>query len=133
MQMLDSSCRVGFVPRGSLEEEAKCSRLDPPATPTGLTPPRPHGTTYWVAAGRLLAGEYPGAQDDDTAAIRLGRYLDAGVDFFIDLTENGELEPYEDRLYAEVAARGKEVEYRRFPIRDLSVPRSPDQMREILD
>ena len=61
------------------------------------------------------------------------RYLDAGIDCFIDLTEVGELEPYEDRLYAEAAARGRKVEYLRFPIRDVSVRQSPDKMREILD
>ena len=98
-----------------------------------MTAPRPHGNTYWVDAGRLLAGEYPGARDGDAAVIKLGHYLDAGVDCFIDLTEDGELEPYEDRLYAEAATRGKKVEYRRFPIPDVSVPRSPEQMSEILD
>jgi hypothetical protein len=98
-----------------------------------VTPDRPHGNTYWVQPGRLLAGEYPGAPNGDTATARLRRYLDAGIDCFIDLTEKGELEPYEDRLHAEAAARGKKVEYRRLPIRDVSVPRSPDEMREILD
>ena len=98
-----------------------------------MNPERPHGNTYWVQPGRLLAGEYPGAPNGDTASARLGRYLDAGIDCFIDLTEKGELEPYEDRLHAEAEARGKKVEYRRLPIRDVSVPRSPDEMREILD
>ena len=98
-----------------------------------MTAPRPHGNTYWVDAGRLLAGEYPGARDGDAAAIKLGQYLDAGVDCFIDLTEDSELEPYEERLYAEAATRGKKVEYRRVPIPDVSVPRSRDEMRVILD
>jgi hypothetical protein len=93
---------------------------------------RPHGNTYWVQPG-LLAGEYPGASDRDAATARLRRYLDAGIDCFIDLTEAGELEPYEDCVYAEATARGKEVEYRRLPIRDVSVPQSPEKMREILD
>ncbi len=98
-----------------------------------MIPRRPHGNTYWVEPGRLLAGEYPGDTNGDAASTRLGRYLDAGIDYFIDLTEAGELEPYEDRLHAEAAARGKKVEYRRLPIRDVSVPQSPDGMREILD
>lgn len=94
---------------------------------------RPHGNTYWVQPGRVLAGEYPGASNDEAATTKLRRYLDAGIDCFIDLTEAGELEPYEDRLYAEATARGKKVEYRRLPIRDVSVPQSPARMREILD
>ena len=93
---------------------------------------RPHGNTYWVQPG-LLAGEYPGAPSGDAATAKLRRYLDVGVDCFIDLTEAGELEPYEDRLYAEATTRGKEVEYRRLPIRDVSVPHSSDKMRQILD
>jgi protein-tyrosine phosphatase len=94
---------------------------------------RPHSNTYWVQPGRLLAGEYPGAHSGEAAITKLRCYLDAGIDYFIDLTEAGELEPYEERLYAEAMARGKEVEYRRLPIRDVSVPQSPDKMREILD
>src|SRR5688572_22596973 len=98
-----------------------------------MIPEHPHGNTYWVEHGRLLAGEYPGDRNGAVASTRLGRYLDAGIDYFIDLTEPGELEPYEDRLHAEAAARGKKVEYRRLPIRDISVPQSPAGMREILD
>ena len=98
-----------------------------------MMPTRPHGNTYWVEPGRLLAGEYPGDTNGDATSTRLGRYLDAGIDYFIDLTEDGELEPYEERLHAEAAARGKTVEYRRLPIRDMSVPRSADGMREILN
>ena len=98
-----------------------------------MIPRRPHGNTYWVEPGRLLAGEYPGAPDGGDAVTRLRQYLDVGVDYFVDLTEQGELEPYEDLLHAEAAARGKKVEYRRFPIRDGGTPKSPAQMCEILD
>jgi protein-tyrosine phosphatase len=98
-----------------------------------MIPKRPHGNTYWVDPGRLLAGEYPGAPYGGDALTKLRQYLDAGVDYFVDLTEQGELEPYEDCLHAEAAKRGKKVEYRRFPIRDGSTPKSPGQMCEILD
>ena len=96
-----------------------------------MTAKRPHGNTYWVEPG-LLAGEYPGAANGDASTTKLRRYLDACIDCFIDLTGSGELEPYEDRLYAEASACGKQVEYRRFPINDRGVPESPDHMREIL-
>ena len=97
-----------------------------------MTEKRPHNNTYWVEPG-LLAGEYPGAANGEAASTKLRKSLDAGIDCFIDLTESGELEPYEDRLYAEASACGKQVEYRRFPINDRGVPESPDHMREILD
>jgi protein-tyrosine phosphatase len=98
-----------------------------------MIPKRPHGNTYWVEPGRLLAGEYPAEPYGSAATTKLRQYLDAGVDYFVDLTEDGELEPYEALLHAEAAERGKKVEYRRFPIRDGSIPKSPGQMCEILD
>jgi hypothetical protein len=64
-----------------------------------MIPKRPHDNTYWVEPGRLLAGEYPGASNGDAASAKLRQYLDAGVDYFVDLTEDGELEPYEARLH----------------------------------
>jgi hypothetical protein len=94
---------------------------------------RPHGNTCWVQPGRLLAVEYPGARNGEAATSKLRRYLDAGIDCFIDLTEASKLEPYEGRLHRRQRRGGKKVEYRRFPIRDVSVPQSPAKMREILD
>ncbi len=90
--------------------------------------------SYWVEPGRFLAGEYPGSLDDSEAAEKIGRLLDAGVTFFIDLTEVGEygLKPY-DHIAQEVAARGQRmVSHRRLPIRDMSAP-SPESMRFILE
>jgi hypothetical protein len=81
--------------------------------------------SYWVKEGKLLAGEYPGAADADAALQKLQRIREAGVDFFLDLTEAGEgLRPYE----AAVAP----LEYRRMPIRDLGLP-SSGEMIAILD
>jgi hypothetical protein len=92
---------------------------------------RPDGNTYWVQPGRLLAGEYPGAQNGDESITRLRRYLDAGIDSFIDLTEEGELEPYEDRLNGEAAARGKKVEYELFAAMDKAAfRRSPETVEQ---
>jgi hypothetical protein len=54
---------------------------------------RPDPNTYWVVAGKLLAGEYPGARDPEEARRRLRRFLAAGVRHFIDLTEVDELSP----------------------------------------
>ena len=94
---------------------------------------RPHGNSYWVHPGRLLAGEYPGANDPVVARPRLDAHLDCGVTYFLDLTEEGELAPYESDLRALAATRGVAVEYRRMPVVDLSVPQQRQEMVAILD
>jgi hypothetical protein len=91
-------------------------------------PPKPAPNTYWVIAGKLLAGEYPGARDPEEARSRLRKFLAAGVRHFVDLTEAGELEPYAELLIEEAGSR---TSYERFPIRDGSVPGEPKTMGEI--
>lgn len=81
--------------------------------------------SYWVRPGALLAGEYPGHDDAGWVRVRLERFRAAGVTAFVDLTEEGELEPYTDLLDGWAS-------HRRFPIRDFSVP-SADEMTAILD
>src|SRR5690606_19026622 len=56
---------------------------------------RPVDEAYWVIEGRLLAGGYPGGKRPQDVERRLGALLDAGFDAFIDLTEGGELPPYQ--------------------------------------
>ena len=58
--------------------------------------------------------------------------LDAGINHFIDLTEQGELKPYV--AVAEEVARslGLTIGYERHPVADVSVPRSPEHMASIL-
>ncbi len=46
--------------------------------------------SYWVIPGKLLAGEYAGQPTDVGAIDRLKRFLNAGVNAFIDLTEANE-------------------------------------------
>lgn len=88
---------------------------------------------YWVAPGRLVAGEYPGAFDDvEETCRKLGGLLECGVRTFVDLTQDGELDPYEDRLREEADRRGVAVTYHRHEVEDLNVP-SPHGMRAILD
>ena len=94
---------------------------------------RPIPNSYWVIPGRFVAGEYPGAVDSGAAADKVRAVLAAGIDYFLDLTEQGELLPY--RFIAEEEARrlGRNVEWVRHPIADVSVPRSPGEMAGILD
>ena len=92
-------------------------------------PPKPDPNTYWVVPVKLLAGEYPGDRDPEEARRRLRRFLAAGVRYFIDLTEAGELEPYAELLAEEAGSRAT---YERFPIRDVSVPDEPKTMAEVI-
>lgn len=93
---------------------------------------RPHKNCYWVQPGRLLAGEYPGTHEPLTARAKLRGYLDAGITFFLDLTDPRDgLAPYAEWLMAEAAARSLKVEHRQLTIRDMDVPPQA-YMREIL-
>jgi predicted aconitase with swiveling domain/protein-tyrosine phosphatase len=93
--------------------------------------PRPNDNTYWLN-DHLLAGEYPGHWDDVNARQRLQTYLDRGVTCFVDLTEDGELVPY-DHLLPARAPNGQRIVFQRMAIRDLGLPRSPEFMAAILD
>ena len=94
---------------------------------------QPAQNSYWVQQGHFAAGEYPGAVDPNHAAQKLEELLDAGIDHFIDLTESGELVPYEEIAKQTASSLELQVGWERHPIRDLSVPQSPEQMRLILD
>jgi protein-tyrosine phosphatase len=88
----------------------------------------PIPNSYWVVPGRLLAGEYPAAREENRARRKLAAFRHAGIRCFVDLTEEGE---YGLPPYAAIAAEGG-AEHRRFPIPDLGVP-TPSGMRSILD
>jgi hypothetical protein len=90
--------------------------------------------TYWVEPDRLMAGEYPGAKDDEEARCKLRWLLSQGIDYWLDLTEAGEggLKPYAHLLAEEAAKLGRQVEHRRFPIPDLGTL-SREEMRCLLD
>lgn len=89
--------------------------------------------SYWLQPGALLAGEYPGAANPAEARRKLGDFLDRGISAFLDLTEAGELKPYETLLTELAQARGIDFAYRRMAIPDVDVPGKPEQMRAILD
>jgi hypothetical protein len=58
--------------------------------------------------------------------------LEVGVRHFVDVTEFGELIPYEAILLEESRAASVTATYQRFPIRDISVPRDAEYLAEIL-
>lgn len=88
--------------------------------------------SYWAVPGRLLAGEYPGDRQAASTRQKLQTYLDTGVDAFLDLTEESELRPYLEDLEAIARASGKAVHYKRLPIKDVQIPDSPQEMKDIL-
>ena len=61
--------------------------------------------------------------------------LEAGVRVFVDLTEEGELKPYREIAEAvagEIGISVEELQFHRYAIRDVSVPRSHEEMKAIL-
>jgi Protein-tyrosine phosphatase len=91
--------------------------------PTAMIQPLPN--SYWVVPRRLLAGEYPIGADYSDARTRLARFREAGINSFIDLTEQGELPEYRHLLPVH-------TKYQRSPIADTHVPANPKQILELL-
>lgn len=86
--------------------------------------------SYWVLDNQLLAGEYPGAEDESAARAKLERFLDAGIRSFIDLTQQrDELAPYEGLLAELARERRIECRYVRVAIRDLGIPTNEEMVR----
>ena len=91
-----------------------------------------HGS-YWLIDGMVLAGPYPGAEDDEATRTKLAKILDAGIRTFIDLTEAGEpLEKYDGLLRTLAAERSIEAKHVRHAVRDHGVPGEREQMNRIL-
>src|SRR5262245_25483833 len=87
--------------------------------------------SYWVVPGRLLAGEYPGARTEEETRIKLRSFLEAGVNYFLDLTDETEgPAPYEALLLEEAKERQQTVIYQRLSVSEHGAP-ATRQMREI--
>lgn len=87
---------------------------------------KPIQNCYWVVKDNLLAGEHPNNKSQRPSSEKLKSLLDFGVEAFIDLTEENE------NIYSYSSFINK-VHYHRFPIKDVSIPKSPDITRAILD
>jgi ADP-ribosylglycohydrolase len=107
-----------WVPFALPEREAAVSRKAPLRTaPLKL---------YEVVPGKFLAGEYPGDRYQVSAEAKVDWLQKAGVTLFVDLTEEADgLTPYQGLL--------TQARHVSFPITDVSVPRSPEHTRAILD
>lgn len=99
--------------------------------PARDTHPIPYPVSYWVIPGRLLAGEYPLSLPNSgqyvydrrlSDAQRLSNLLDLGINYFIDLTEEGEWPSYWPELTSLAALHRRDLVHRRYPIVDHSMP-----------
>ncbi len=104
-----------------------------------LNPTVPFPRSYWVIPGLLLAGEFPGARDENEAGQKLKALADAGIRHVVNLMEEREtdragkpFEPYNTVLEELGRGRGAEISCVRFPVPDLGVP-SPETMRDVLN
>ena len=91
--------------------------------PHGDVWPRPHGNTYWLWAGYILAGEHPALDGENNLPQRLQLLGQAGITHIIDLT----LPTESDKTYL---PPGGTVRLN-FPIADFDVP-TVSQMQAIL-
>lgn len=85
---------------------------------------RPIENSYEVTKN-IYAGEYPRNKDDESSYAKIRQFESFGITHFIDLTEEGELQPYEPLLY-------KGAKYLRFPIKDVSVPQSTESVHGLI-
>ena len=75
---------------------------------------------------RIYAGEYPATSNEILGRKELSRFVKFGITHFIDLTEGGELLPYSQWL-------PDGCNYTRFGIKDCGVPRSMQDVTELLE
>lgn len=95
----------------------------------------PFLNSYWLEPDRILCGEYPRNEENSEAHSAMTAILSAGIRVFVDLTEERELKPYREiaiKRAGELGIAADTLEFHRHPIRDLSVPESPEEMRDIL-
>ncbi len=86
---------------------------------------------YWVVENTFLAGEYPRNKDEETSQNKIDALTALGVAAFIDLTHEADgMEPYVHFLDT---CKSHGLLHERFPIPDLSVPKSDMATKEILD
>ena len=77
---------------------------------------------WWVDAGRILAGEYPGSSEPALRDLKLALLADAGIATIVDLTRDDDrLAPYAAHWQSLGESRGRSHRHLHHPIRDLDV------------
>ena len=95
-----------------------------------MTPNSLSSFSYWVESGRFAAGEHPAFAGARRLGPRLAALVNAGIDSFIDLTEEGEADAYSSMLAK--ASNGTRLVHRRRAIPDMGVS-TVEHMIETLD
>ncbi|MBQ8628637.1 MAG: ADP-ribosylglycohydrolase family protein [Prevotella sp.] len=115
----------------SSEIEERCRRLLPPDLLdindrflAFINRPLHQSYEVW-GNGIIYAGEYPGDKNGEIAKQKIERMYHFGIRHFIDLTEEGELRPYNHLLPCETT-------YTRFPITDCGAPKSIESVQRLL-
>ncbi len=79
--------------------------------------------SYWVIHNQLIAGQYPADRFSEAITLQnLRKLTGAGVSCYVDLTQAGELSPYDGYLPQLSKEYARSIEYHRLPIRDMNVP-----------
>ena len=87
---------------------------------------RPLNQSYEVHGnGIIYAGEYPGDKNGEFAKNKIEQMYHFGIRHFIDLTEEGELRPYNHLL-------PNDTTYTRFPIVDCGAPKNIESVQRLL-
>ena len=87
---------------------------------------RPLNQSYEVCSnGIIYAGEYPGDKNGEFAKHKIEQMYHFGIRHFIDLTEEGELHPYNHLL-------PNDTTYTRFPVVDCGVPKNIESVQRLL-
>lgn len=87
-------------------------------------PVKPIRNSYKVMEG-IYAGEYPREYDDKKSIDKIKQFKRFGITHFIDLTEEGELRPYDQML-------ASPMQHIRFPIQDVSVPANIESVKDLI-
>ena len=94
-------------------------------------PPKPIPNSFWIEPGRILAGEYPGGHSEEETRLRLEAFLKAGISAYVNLTQPGEMPPYDVELPLTLPD-GRRILHLQKPLEDHGLPESPAQLDEIL-
>lgn len=115
----------------SSEIEERCRRLLPPDLLdindrflAFINRPLHQSYEVW-GNGIIYAGEYPGDKNGEIAKQKIERMYHFGVRHFIDLTEEGELRPYNHLLPSDTT-------YTRFQITDCGAPKNIESVQRLL-
>lgn len=102
-------------------------------------PQRPFGRSYWVVPGTFLAGFFPSDHQKQIARFQLNALIDCGIRTFVNLMETNETNyeglgfpKYTEQIQQWFPENQLNIEFLRFPIRDMYIPDEP-LMIQILD